>query len=538
MRKINILLAILMFCQTLAFSQKLSNNFEVSIATPYPVINAGSKEYVSLDNGTVIMVKMGKGIVNIQKFDGNKNTELTRKTYKDLPKTAFFIDAVKLGSRIYYIYSVEEPSTKGFKVYAREIDTDDLAFKTPIELLKTSRAVVKAPFNGNLAEMKVGFAAYGARAKFMVHKSYDESKMMITYRSYPKTKSDIKNKDEIGFFVFDNKMEKIWGDEIKMPYTEKEMNNVGYSVSKSGQVMMLIAQRTKKKYEAFIIDSDGSIAINELDLSTEQLVKNINIREDVSGNFKCVAFYANGLDFKFSMGGSTVSFNSNGLMYFEIAKDGKLIKSKNFDFSDDFIKQNLSDRQKKGVDKREADGKAGIEDVVLTNFVIKDDGSAVIIGEQQYMRNEFMGPSQKLVYHFSNVIAIKVNSSGELAWMKKLAKNQAGTKGGGQMSISYMEGKTADYIAFVDNPKNINLDADGGVPEAHRDGKGGFLTTYKIDGATGKLEKHTLCDLNKIGKYKAYQFKAYRVTKAAENIFLMEVYIKGKKDTMIKFKVL
>ena len=536
MRKINVVLAILMLCQTLAFSQKLSSDFKFSVATPYAVIDAGSKEYISLDNGTMIMVKMGKGIVNIQKFDANKNIEVARKTYKDLPKTAFFIDAIKLGSRIFYIYSVEEKATKGYKVYAREIDTDNLAFKTPTELIKTSRAVVAAPSNGNLAEMKVGFGAFGGRAKFIVHKSFDESKVMITYRAYPLSKSDAKNKDEIGFFVFDNNMEKVWGNEVKMPYTEKEINNVGYSISKSGQAMMLVAHRTKKKYEAFIINSDGKLVVNELDLSTDQLVKNISINEDLSGNYKCVGFYANGLDFKFTLGGS-LSFNTNGLMYFEIDDEGKLIKSKNFDFSDDFIKQNLNDRQKKSVDKREANGKAGIEDVVLTNFVIKNDGSSVIIGEQQYMRNEFWGPKQQMVYHFSNIIALKINPSGELVWMKKLAKNQAGIRGGGQMSISYMEGKTSDYIAFVDNPKNINLDANGGIPEAHKDGAGGFLTTYKIDGANGSLEKHTLCDLNKIGEYKAYQFKAYRVTKADENTFLMEVYIKGKKDTMVKFEM-
>ena len=250
-----------------------------------------------------------------------------------------------------------------------------------------------------------------------------------------------------------------------------------------------------------------------------------------------LGYYANGMDFKFSMGGSTLSFNTNGLMYFEINKDGKLLSNKNFDFPSDFIKQNLNERQKKSVDKREADGKAGINDLVLTNFTIKDDGSTVIVGEQQYFRKEFYGPSQKVVYHFSNIVVLKINSAGELAWMKKLAKNQAGIKGGGQMSISYMEGKEFDYIAFVDNPKNISLDANGGIPAAHKDGAGGFLTTYKVDGATGNLEKHTLCDLNKIGKYKAYQFKAYRVIKATESIFLMEVYIKGKKDTMVKFEM-
>jgi len=122
--------------------------------------------------------------------------------------------------------------------------------------------------------------------------------------------------------------------------------------------------------------------------------------------------------------------------------------------------------------------------------------------------------------------------------MKKLPKNQAGTRGVGQMSISFMEGPTADYIAYVDNPKNISLTAEGGVPEAHRDGKGGFLTTYKVDYSTGNIEKHTICDLNNINDgLTAYQFSTTRIFKSTEGVFLMEIYIKDKKDTMVKFEL-
>ena len=66
------------------------------------------------------------------------------------------------------------------------------------------------------------------------------------------------------------------------------MNNVGYAVSQNGKAIMLAAQRTKKKYEAFIIDNSGKLTVNELALSTDQLVRKINIKEDLKGNFKCV----------------------------------------------------------------------------------------------------------------------------------------------------------------------------------------------------------------------------------------------------------
>lgn len=536
MKKIGIVLVTIMLTQNIVLSQKLSKDFKVSTATPYDVIDAGSKEYISLDNGFVIMAKMGGGDVTLQKFDATKMKEVARNTYTDLPKTSFFQDIIKLEDRIYYIYRVDEKSTKGFKVYAREINTADAKFMKPFELIKTSRDVAKSTSTGELS--KVGETAWNFSTggnRFLVYKSFDESKVMISYRCSPTFKDDSKNYDEIGFYVFDNKMQKIWGNEVKMPYTEKQINNVGVSISKSGEAKMLIANREKKKYEMLLINSDGKLTTKDLGVSTDQLVRTMQIKEDDKGNFVCVGFYANGIEFKYFS--SALVFNTNGLMYLKLDKDAKLIKNQNFDFSDDFIKQNLNERLKNKVDKREADGKAGIEDVILTNFVIKKDGSALIIGEQQYLRNEFWGPKQQPVYHFSNVIAIKIDANGKLAWMKKLAKNQAGLRGGGQMSIAYMGGETSDYIAYVDNPKNISLSEKDGIPEAHKDGLGGFLTTYKIDNATGNIEKHTLCDMNKIGSFKAYQFKVWRITKASDKSFLMEIYIKDKKDTMVKFEL-
>ncbi|MCG8577159.1 MAG: hypothetical protein MI810_19915, partial [Flavobacteriales bacterium] len=340
--------------------------------------------------------------------------------------------------------------------------------------------------------------------KFLVYQSFDKSKTMISYRCTPVNKDANVNHDIIGFYVFDEDMNKIWGDEVEMPYTEKEMNNIAYTVGSNGDAKMLITNRVTSEYELITV-SGGKLSTSNLNLSAEQLVRNMKFAEDDKGNFVCGGFYANGYEFKMTFGGAAMTFNANGILYFEINSEGKVTKQKNFDFEEDFIKQNLNDRQKKAVEEREAKGKAGILDLFLTHFMVKEDGSIYIVGERQYARNEFYGPQQKMVYHFSNVIAAKLNPEGELEWMKKLPKNQAGLQGGGQMSIAYLDGKAADYVAFVDNPKNINLSAEDGIPAAHKDGLGGFLTTYKIDHEDGELEKHTILDLEKVGEYKADQ---------------------------------
>lgn len=536
--KLTLVLVIIfvLFC-SFSNAQKLTDDFSVSVATPYPVIDAGSKNYISLGNGTAILVKMGRGLVHIQKFDSNTMKEVAKNTYKDLPDNAYFQDVVKLKDKVFLIFEAVDKKANNFTVYCREIDTEKGTFKKQIELFKTSRIVSNPQKTFELTNAEIGFASLLAENKFSIYKSIDESKFMITYRLSPLKKSDKLNFDEIGFYVFDNNLTKVMGSEVKLPYTEEQINNIAYSVTNEGGCVMLIANREKKEYAAFFINKTGNLTEKKLDISTDLYIRKVEMKETPKGNFVCAGYYANGIEFKYNpFTGAAFVFNANGILFLEISKSGNVINKKNFDFSSDFIKQYQSKSQQKNTDKREESDKAGILDLIMREFIVKNDGSIFVVGERQYLRNEFWGPQQKPVYHFGDVVVAKINPNGDLAWMKKYPKNQAGITGAGQMGFSYMEGENFDYIAYVDNPKNISLGINE-VPESHKDGLGGYLTTYKVDHKTGEFEKHTICDLNNINnkKIKAYQFKANRIFNVNKGTFLMEIYVKDKMDNMVKF---
>src|SRR5690606_35489736 len=142
---------------------------------------------------------------------------------------------------------------------------------------------------------------------------------------------------------------KIWGKELKMPYTEEDMNNVAYGVSNSGDVKMLVTNNVTKTFELFSISKDSELEISDLKISADQLVRNLKMREDSEGNFVCAGFYAIGIEVKVNFYGPSVVFNANGLMYFKISPDGNFLSKNNFDFTAEFIKQNLNERLKKDV---------------------------------------------------------------------------------------------------------------------------------------------------------------------------------------------
>ena len=385
-------------------------------------------------------------------------------------------------------------------------------------------------------------ATYGQLPRFKILPSFNKDKFLIQYRNVPLKKRDADNFDVIGFQVFDKDFKKEWGKEVTMPYTEKEMNNIAFGVLNNGNAFMIAQKNEDKKLELFTITKDEDLAIKPLDMKGDYYFMKMNLKEDAEGNLICAGLYSeDGVDLKIGFGvfgSSGISFNTNGLVYFKMNQQGKVLASQDYEFPLEFIQQYVSDRIKKRAAKREGKGKAGIEDLKLVEMINQEDGSTVFVCERQYIRNEMWGTKQETVYHYYNIVVMKLNADGSLAWIKKIPKDQAGVTGTGQMSIKYIEGDGYHYVVYVDNPKNLNISPEE-APATHKNGMGGFLTACKIDDETGKYEKHTVLDMRDIEGKVAHQFRVTRIYEASieDQIFMMEAYLKGKKDAMIRIQL-
>ena len=517
----------------LIMAQKLSKDFKVSRTTPFDVVDAGSKKYFGIGNDQSLSVKTRGEKVTLQKFDIGTKRELDRKEYKDFPKYTKEQEVLQLDDKLLYVFEAFDRKTRTFTVFAREINPEDLSMGEITELFTTDREVVGAVASFGTVR---AFSFGPPRAnKFEVKKSFDGSKILIRYRLKPKSRRDSENYDELGFYVFDSQLNKLWGKEQKMPYTEKEMNNLAYAVSSDGVAYMLALVRDSKKLELLTI-TENDFSNKELDIEDDLVFQKFDMKEDENGNMACVAYYATGIEFKFGWGGGALVFNTNGIYYFKFTPEGEVLNKHNYEFDIDFINEYRTAREKSKNNSREKEGKAGIPDLKLIDFRVEDDGSIFLLGERAYARNEFYGPKQQMVYHFSNVVATKIEPDGSIRWMKKLPKNQAGTAGRGGMGVKYIRGNDSHYVMFLDNVKNANLPV-GKAPEPHKDGKGGFLTAYKVNDATGEIEKHNILDVRDLQGVKLYQFNTTRIFDVSDNLYLLETYIKGKKDMMIKIEL-
>jgi hypothetical protein len=533
-KRIYVLLMLLV--PIISFGQpKLSKDFKVTTGTPYPVVDAKTKDYFSDGKGHTISVKTDGEKVTIQRYDVATMKELGRKEYEDFPPINKIQKTLQIGDRLFYIFSSFNKKARQEDLYSREINMNDGTFAAPKALFSSGK---EATVSSYIEPATMTMFGLGAPVRFEVHKSFDNSKMLIRYRLKPEEKDDSKNYDIIGFYVFDTNMEKQWGGEVKMPYTEKEMNNLAYGVSKDGKAFMLAYINASKQFELLTIGSDLKVNTSKIDIDGSLYFQQLNLQEDNNGNLACAGFYANGVDFKMAFNGAgSLSLNTNGILYFTLALDGKVLNKYNFEFPIDLINQYESKREQDKNEKREEVGKAGIRDLKQIAMNIEANGNVTIVGEQQYLSKKYVvGKGIVTIWVYGDMVATKFDKSGKLLWMKKLPKTQTGEQGKGGLSVRYLRGKDAHYILFLDNIKNADIGINE-VPAAHQDGKGGFLTAYKIDDATGNIEKHNIFDIKDINGTEAFQFRTTRIFDAADKTFMLEVYIKGKEDTMVKMEL-
>lgn len=532
MKKVLLILSILL--PVLAFSQlKLSDDFSVSTGTPYKVVDAPSKQYFSDGKGNSISIKTAGTKVTIQQYDVTNMKEISRHEYIDLPADSRVQKIIRMGEHLYYFYNTPTKS-KTMTLNVREINLTDGTFKAPKLLFESKGEVSSIITSGSEGYVSI----FGGGVFYDFIESSDHSKLLVRYRRKPLDRNDVINYDILGFYSFDDEMKKIWGGEYKMPYTEKVMNNLSYTITKDGTGYMMAYINDTKQFELLILDGTA-IKTVRLDIESSLFFQSIIISEDLEGNLLCTGYYANGIEFKVNWTGNLAAvININGILRFKLNKAGKILELKRYDFPIELINQYESLRSKEKNAARETDGKAGINDLTIVE-VRQDpiDGSTFILGEQKYIRTEMYGTSTKTIYYYTDMVATKIDKNGKLLWMIKIPKTQLGFKGRGGMGVKYIKGNGTHYLIFVDTKKNAALIDKNVVPEKYVDGSDAYLYAYKINDADGKYERVTILNLENVNGIEAYQFSTSRIFDISSKIFMLEIYMKGKEDTMIKMQL-
>lgn len=505
----------------------LSKEFSLSTSDPYPVVD-GLKYYFGR-GGEVLTVKFTKGQWLFQKFSGSNLNETSRYLEPKSKEVIGLETFVEMGDKIYLFYSSYDKANKIEQLFVREIDFERANFSGPGKLLfKVTEKIAGASF---------GMGAY--QNKFSFYLNFADDKLVINYRLAPAQKNDDVSKDKIGMHVFDASLNELWSGVVKMPYTEKKMNNIDYTIDNAGNVYILAeiykdntTKRVTKEgnpnyfLEMIRVDfEDQSVTSSKVE-AKDKFIDAISFFEGKNEELILAGYYR-----------KNYKSGVDGVFMIKVNGEGELYDEVSYEIPAEIIKQYMSEKSQEKLEKKEEKDDLTIANLYLRNVEFNEDGSITLIGERYYSvtRCDSKG-NCTTTYYYMEMLLTSIGSDGELQYMKKLPKNQRGSSYRGGMGFYYLGSEMNHYMLFMDNLKNVNLTLDK-APAGHLDGKGGFLTGYKVNKETGETERVSLFDVRNVNGMELHQFATSRIIQINDNEFAVECYIKGKQDIMLKVTV-
>ncbi|GAO44665.1 hypothetical protein [Flavihumibacter petaseus] len=337
--------------------------------------------------------------------------------------------------------------------------------------------------------------------------SHDKTKLLISYRLFPEQRNDKKNYDKLGFQVFNDNMEKLWGGEFSMPYTEAVMDNSDFTVDSEGNAYLLAkvyendSRKEKDKegkpgyhFEVMKFSKGSSKPMITKVMLDDYFIRETTLIENGSKSLVVACTYS-----KKSKKRNT---GTDGVFLANIDGTGNLVNFKKGYY--EFPVEELA-KYEKGRDRRKMERAEDFEmpNLKVRDVIVEQDGSIFFSCEEYMMEvvytsrmsgtGVYMNSSTKnYYYYYDDIIATKIDANGNMAWVRKVPKRQYGVNDYATLGYKTVSDASGYYFLYLDNIKNMDL-ADEDVPKRHVNGKGGQVIVTKI-GNDGKMKKELLFD--------------------------------------------
>jgi len=353
-----------------------------------------------------------------------------------------------------------------------------------------------------IAGNKISRGLYGAKTTDKYEYDFDNERKVfcVSYRLMPERRNDKKNFDKIGLQVFDDNMKKLWGNEFTLPYTEAVMDNSDFSVDSKGNAYLLAKVYDSEKrretdkstgkpayhYEVLKFSKDSKQIISIPVGVDDHYIRETTITESSSNDMIIACTYS-----KKSKGKGI-----DGIFLSTIDQNNKLVKFKNgyYEFPKEELAKFETASSRRKIDKKDD---YEVPNMKVRDVIVEKDGGILITCEEYQMDTHYSTSSTgytrvTYTYYYDDILAVRVNASGEFEWMRKIPKRQRGNSGRGTMSFKLINDASGYYFLYLDNLKNLKL-PDDELPKRHLDGYGGQVIVSRIS-KDGKLTKDLLFD--------------------------------------------
>jgi len=490
-----------LFSQSKKFTFKLGEEYELPKHT-------ADVAFIGNQKDGIVNLSLKKEDMNIIRFNP-KSLSVAMQDKIDLDVSKNFDSEIVTDfagtDQYYWIYSDWDKKSEKEMLFYDQIDLAKAKLnQSHTKMFETTKVA-------GTAMITTGLYSYKMANKYQFDYDADRSRLLVSYRLYPEVRNDKKNYDKLGFQVFNSKLEKLWGGEYKMPYTEAVMDNSDFSIDGNGNAYLLAkvynddSRKEKDKetgapayhFEILKFVKDASVPVVTPVVLENNFIRFATLIENPQHDMVIACTYS-----KKSKGTGT-----DGVFLAVLDKEGKIVKYKNgyYEFPKDELVKFESDRLKRKMEKSDYEN----PDLRVHDVLIQSDGSLFFTCEEYYSKSRSyytMGHwDYRTDYYYENVYAADISASGDFQWMRKIPKRQSGTIGSNLVNytmINNLESNTlgfkliADstgyYFLYLDNIHNMHLQ-ENELPKYHVNGAGGQVVVSKIDNG-GNVTKELVFD--------------------------------------------
>lgn len=441
----------------------------------------------------IINLSLKKHELNLLRFNP-KTLEKTAESTIEIPEATRNMNndgIIDFGTSYYWLHSDWDKKEKKEYLFYDELD---------IVSGKISKSSIKIHETTKIAGYTSGgLYSYKTESKYRVNFNADRTLMLVSYRLFPEIRDDKKNFDKIGVLVFDTKMNKLWGDEYTLPYTEALMENLDFAIDGNGNAYLLakVYDNEKRNQANKETGKPGyHYEVMKFSKDSRQVIQHrIDIGDYFPGSSSLAESANHALLIVCTYSKKAYSSGTDGVFLATMDASGNISKYKNgyYEFPLEEMKKFETVRTQNKMDKA---GDYEAPNLLVRDILAEPDGGVFLSLEEHYIESTTMNNPRNTytynTYYYNDIFCTRINADGSFAWLRKVPKQQYGNYDQGTMGFKLVSDNTGYYLLYLDNKKNMEL-TENEAPTAYLDGWGGQVVVSKV-GKNGNISKDLVFD--------------------------------------------